>query len=675
MTTKADVDPWHHINTIRVLCADVVQKANSGHPGAPMGMAPVAHVLWKKFLKYNPVNALWPARDRFILSNGHACALLYAMLHLTGYPEWTMKDLLDFRQLGSKTPGHPEGHYNGIEVTTGPLGQGLANGVGLAIAEAHLAATYNKPGFNLVDHYTYVFCGDGCLQEGVTSEASSLAGHLGLGKLIVIYDDNKITIDGSTDLAFTEDVLKRYESYGWHTQNVPDGNSDLNAIEAAIAAAKKVTDKPSFIKLTTTIGFGSKKEGTEHVHGNPLGNEDIVQVKKRFGFDSAKTFDVSKETYDYYSHVEKGKADEQSWNDMFKKYSEAHPDLAKEFKRRVIDRRLPDGWKEKLPRYTPSDAPAATRKFGGKVLNVLADVIPEIFGGSADLNPSCFTYLEKSKDFQKNAYHNRNVRFGVREHAMCSIMNGISAYGGFIPFGSTFLNFIGYALGATVLAALSEIKCLFIMTHDSIGLGEDGPTHQPIEKYMIARETPNTLFFRPADGNETSGTYACAIQQDKTPSVIALSRQNVSNLKGTSIEGVAKGAYVIDECDGTPEIILIGTGSELELCVKAKTLLKDHKVRVVSFPCWELYEKQDIKYKESVFPDGVPVISVEAGSINGWARYAHASIGMTTFGASGKEKDIFKHFGFTPENVAEKAVLTINFYKGKNVPDLVHRPF
>jgi len=670
---KSD-NTWRHVNTIRVLCADVVQKANSGHPGAPMGMAPIAHLLWTQFLKYSPANPKWPARDRFVLSNGHACALQYAMLHLTGYTEWGMEELKSFRQLGSKAAGHPESHFGGIEVTTGPLGQGLSNAVGLAIAEAHLAATYNKPGFNIVDNYTYVFCGDGCLQEGITSEACSLAGHLGLGKLILFYDDNHITIDGSTDLSFTEDVLKRFEAYGWHTQHVADGNHDLDGISAATEAARKVTDRPSIIKVTTTIGIGSAKEGTMHVHGNPLGNEDVANVKKKYGFDPAKTFAVSDETYKEYNHVEKGKASEKEWEALFQKYAKEYPDLAKDFNRRMSGQ-LPEGWKSKLPKWSTSDAPAPTRKLGGKIINCLAEVMTELFGGSADLNPSCFTYIDKSIDFQKATRQGRNIRFGVREHGMCAIVNGLAAYGGFIPYGSTFLNFLGYALGATILAALSGIRALFIMTHDSIGLGEDGPTHQAVEKYMICRETPNMLFFRPADGNETSGTFVCAIENKKRPSVIALSRQNVSNLSSTSVEGVAKGAYIISDSDGKPGIILVGTGSELGLCIKAKDALKGVKVRVVSMPCWELYEEQDLKYKESIFPDGVPVISVEAGTINGWAKYAHGSIGMTSFGASGKDQDVFKHFGFTVENVAAKAQKTIEFYKNRNVPDLVHRPF
>eukprot|EP01122_Echinamoeba_exundans_P000077 TRINITY_DN10061_c1_g1_i1.p2 TRINITY_DN10061_c1_g1~~TRINITY_DN10061_c1_g1_i1.p2 ORF type:complete len:675 (+),score=221.12 TRINITY_DN10061_c1_g1_i1:173-2197(+) len=673
-----DAATQHRINAIRVLAADTVQKANSGHPGAPMGMAPMAYLLWKKFMKYSPKNPKWAGRDRFVLSNGHACALLYTMLHLSGYPAWSLDDLKNFRQLNSKTAGHPENIFPGIEVTTGPLGQGISNAVGLAMAEAQAAAHFNKEGFPVVDNYTYVFVGDGCLQEGVSSEACSLAGHLGLGKLVVLYDDNHITIDGETELSFTEDVLKRYEAYGWHVQSVADGNSDIDGLTKAIEAARAVKDKPSLIKVHTTIGYGSSKQGTEAVHGNPLGDKDLADVKKKFGFDPEKKFDIDEETRKFFDHTEQGDKDEAAWNAMFAKYEAAHPELAKEFRRRFLGKHLelPEGWEKLLPRFTPGSAAEATRKTSGRVLNALAKSMPELFGGSADLNPSCFTYLDGFPDFQKKTPEGRNIRFGVREHGMAAILNGLAAYGGYIPFGSTFMNFLGYAWGSAILSALSELRVIYVMTHDSIGLGEDGPTHQPIEKYMMVRETPHFLFLRPADGNETSGAYLAAISNEHRPSVISLSRQNVNQLAGTSPEAVLKGAYVLNDVEGTPDVILVGSGAEVELCVKAKEKLTaaGHKARVVSFPSWELFADQSQEYQLSVFPDGVPILSVEAGSSFGWSRWSHGSIGMSSFGKSGPAPKVYEHFGFTVDNIAAKAQKLVEFY-GKTAPSVVRRPF
>lgn len=651
-----------------------MQKANSGHPGAPMGMSPAAFVLFTKVLNFNPSNPKWAGRDRFVLSNGHACALLYSLLHLSGYKAWTMDVLKSFRQLDSIAAGHPENHFPGIETTTGPLGQGISNAVGLAIGESRLAAEFNKPGFNIIDNYTYVFCGDGCLQEGVSGEAGSLAGHLGLGKLIVIYDDNKITIDGETHLSFSEDVLHRYEAYGWHTQHVKDGDYDVNAIEAAIKAAKEVKDKPSIIKLTTTIGFGAAKQGTEGVHGSPLGAADVENVKKKFGLDHTKSFNIPDEVAKTFNHVAAGEAAEAAWNAKFAEYAKAFPHEAAEFKRREKGE-LPEGWEKVLPTYQPGSAMLATRKTSGNTLQVLAPVLPELFGGSADLNPSTFTYLEKYKAFQKDSHDGRNIHFGVREHAMAAAMNGLAAYGFFIPYGSTFLNFLGYALGSFSLSALSGFRMLYIFTHDSIGLGEDGPTHQAIEKFMLCRQTPNVLFIRPADGNETSAAYIAGIRNTHGPTLMALSRQNLSQLHGSSIEGALKGAYILQDSQGTPEVILTATGSEVEIAVAAAAKLTDVKVRVVSFPSWELFEQQSQEYKESVFTQGVPVLSIEAGIIHGWTRYAHASIGMTTFGASAPAPALYKKFGITADNAADKARALVAFHKTHPVAHLLQRPF
>jgi len=667
------------INTLRVLSADVVQKANSGHPGAPMGMSPMAYLLWTKYLKHNPANPHWYNRDRFVLSNGHACALLYCLLHLTGYEEFSLDELKRFRQVGSKTPGHPENSlvHGGIEVSTGPLGQGISNAFGLAIASAHLEATFNKPGFPVINNYTYVFTGDGCLQEGISSETASLAGHLGLGRLIVFYDDNQITIDGETELSFTEDVAKRYESYGWHVQIVGDGDNDLTGLTKAIENAYTIRDKPHFIKVKTTIGFGSAKQGTEKVHGSPLGADDVANVKKKFGFDPAQTFIIPEEAKAVYLNCkEKGKVLEQEWNSMLEKYAAQYPELSGEFNRRRSDV-LPANWKSVLPTYKPEDAGKATRQFSQTVINNLAKVIPELIGGSADLNPSTLTYMECSKDFQKHSPEGRNIRFGVREHGMAAVCNGLLAYGGFISYGSTFLNFIGYAMGAVRLSAISHFGVLYIMTHDSIGLGEDGPTHQPINSLMMIRAMPNILLLRPADGNEVSGAYAVAIENRKRPSVICLSRQTLPNLKGTSIDGVYKGAYVLSDSQPNtkPQVILVGTGSEVSLCVEAAALLKNVNVRVVSMPTWELFKEQSNEYQLSVFPDGVPVLAVEAGSVTGWQEFAHAVVGMKSFGESGPAKDVFKKFGFTADNIANKANQVLEFYSKHPCVSKVLRPF
>ncbi|KAI8925833.1 Transketolase, thiamine diphosphate binding domain-containing protein [Entophlyctis helioformis] len=667
------------INTIRTLAADVVQKANSGHPGAPMGCAPMAHVLFSKFMTANPKSPHWISRDRFVLSNGHGCVLQYILLHLLGY-NLSMEDLQSFRQLGSKTPGHPEANHGvfGIEVSTGPLGQGISNAVGLAIAEAHMAATFNRPGYNVVDNYTFAITGDGCLQEGVQAEAVSLAGHLQLGKLIVLYDDNHISIDGDTNLGFTEDVNKRFESYGWHTQTIADGNHDLAGLAAAIEAAKAVKDKPSLIKIRTIIGFGSVNEGEEKVHGAPLGAKDIAQVKTKFGFDPEKTFHVSPEVYKHYADIAaRGANAEAQWTKVFEAYSAAFPDLAAELKRRTSNE-LPANWKSLLPVYTPADAAVATRKLSETVLNKIAPAIPELIGGSADLTGSNLTRWKTAEDFQPNAtglgtYAGRYIRFGVREHGMAAICNGIHAYGGLVPFGATFFNFIGYALGAVRLSALSKHQVLYIMTHDSIGLGEDGPTHQPIETLASIRSLPNIITLRPADGNETSGAYVAALENRTRPSVLILTRQNLPQLAGSSIEKTLKGAYVLAEPAGGAKahITLVGTGSEVSLAVDTAALLAKDGIhaRVVSMPSWELFEDQPHEYRQSVFVEGIPTLSMEAMSTFGWGKYAHASVGVDTFGASGPYQQVYKKFGLVPEDVAAKAKKVVAHYSAGRVPE------
>jgi len=670
------------IDSVRVLSAETVQAAKSGHPGAPMGCAPMAHLLWSEVMKYSPADPLWSNRDRFVLSNGHGCALQYSMLHLTGY-DVSLQDLKDFRQVGSKTPGHPEvGVTAGVEVSTGPLGQGISNAVGLAISETHLAAKFNKPDFPVVDNFVYVICGDGCLQEGVSSEACSLAGHLGLGKLIVLYDDNLITIDGETDLSFGEDVNARYEAYGWHVQTVASGDStDVSEMRAAVKAAQAVTDRPSIIKIRTTIGFGAAKQGTCKVHGSPIGDEDIAKVKGDFGLPAGK-FEVAPEVTDFYASLKaKGAASKAEYDAMLAKYAAAHPELNAEFERTVKgDHTLPAGWEACLPTYTADSPTKATRQYSQQVLGAIVDKIPELIGGSADLTPSNLTKVEgNAVDYSPKTPEGRYIRFGVREHGMCAISNGIAAYNGLVPFASTFLTFVGYALGAMRVAALSHFRVIYIMTHDSIGLGEDGPTHQPIETLASLRSMPNMTVIRPADGNETAGAYKMALENAHGPTVLALSRQGCVNFAGSSVEGVSKGAYVIQEAEGTKAflgVILVATGSEVQLCGKAAAALnaKGVNTRVVSFPCWSAYDAQSPEYKEETFPTGVPVLSVEALCVTGWEKYAHAHIGMTTFGASGKGPALMDHFGFSEANVVDKAEKLIAYYKG-SAPTLVRPSF
>ena len=651
------------INSIRFLAIDAVQKANSGHPGLPMGAAPMAFVLWDRFMRINPKNPKWFNRDRFVLSAGHGCMLQYALMYLAGYDSVTLDDIKQFRQWGSKTPGHPENfETEGVEVTTGPLGQGICNGVGLAIAEAHLAAKFNKPDSKIVDHYTYVILGDGCNMEGVSGEACSLAGHLGLGKLIALYDDNHISIDGSTDIAFTEDVGKRFEAYGWHVLHVENGNDDLDAIQKAIEAAKAVTDKPSMIKVTTTIGYGSpNKSNTADVHGAALGADEVKATRENLGWEYPE-FEVPEDALKHFRKaVERGAQLEDEWNKTFAEYKAKYAEEAAEFER-LLSGKLPEGWEQALPTYTPDDKALATRKNSEIVLNAIAKVLPELIGGSADLTHSNYTLLKGFGDFQKGHYENRNLRFGVREHGMGAICNGIALHGsGLIPYGATFLVFTDYMRAAIRLSALSLAGVIWVMTHDSIGLGEDGPTHQPIEHIASLRAIPNLIVMRPADGNETSAAYKVAIENRHRPTLLALSRQNLPNLVGSSIEAASKGGYILSDSDGTPELILIGTGSEVELCVKAAEQLRGEgkKVRVVSIPSWEIFDEQDEAYRESVLPKAVTKrLSVEAGTTFGWCHYVGSegiSIGIDRFGVSSPAKIAFEKFGFTVDNVVAKA--------------------
>ena len=630
-----------------------------------MGAAPMSYVLWNDFMRYNPKNPQWFNRDRFVLSAGHGSMLHYALLHLTGYDSVSIEDIKGFRQWGSSTPGHPENFETaGIEVTTGPLGQGIANGVGLALAEAHLAAKFNKPDATIVDHYTYVIVGDGCNMEGISGEAASIAGHWGLGKLIVLYDDNHISIDGSTDVAFTEDVTKRFESYNWHTIHVKDGNTDLGALAAALAEAKKVTDKPTMIKVTTTIGYGSpNKSGTAGIHGAALGASEIELTRAFLNWEYAP-FELPADAVAHMRQaIERGAKSESEWNAALAAYTAKYPTEAADFAS-LTSRKLPAGWDSVLPSYTPADPAVATRKSSEICLNKLSTVLPGLMGGSADLTHSNLTELKVSGDFQKGAYENRNVHFGVREHAMGAICNGMALHNsGLIPYGATFLIFSDYMRAAIRLSALSQVGSIWVMTHDSVGQGEDGPTHQPIETIASLRAIPNLTVIRPADGNETSGGYKVAIElsNNQAPTLLAFSRQNLPNLPGTSIAGVAKGAYTIVDAAGTPDIILIGTGSEVSLCVTAaeKLTAEGKKVRVVSMPSWELFDAQDAAYQESVLPKAVTKrVAVEAACSMGWHRFIGTEGGLVTidrFGASAPGNVLMDKFGFTVDNVVATA--------------------
>lgn len=646
------------IDTLRLLAVDAVEKAKSGHPGAPLGCAPIAYLLFHKLMKHNPEHFKWPDRDRFVLSNGHASALLYSTLHLAGY-KVTLDDLKSFRQWHSKTPGHPEsGETEGVEVTTGPLGQGFGMAVGMGIAEKHLAAVYNKPGFEIVNHHTYVLCGDGDLMEGISHEAASLAGTLKLGKLIVLYDDNLISLDGPTEWSYTEDVLKRFEAYHWHTQRVSDGN-DLNAIEAAIEAAKAETDKPSLIAVRTIIGYGSPKAGTNKVHGEAMGPADTAATKKYFGFPEDQSFYIPEDALkNWRKAVDRGKALEADWNKLFDGYAAKYPELGEQFKRTFANKRKA-GWEKALPSF-PAGKPVATRNAGNAVMNAIADVMPELFGGAADLTASTKTIFKNSPHFAADPA-GRNVFFGVREFAMCAAVNGMAAHEGLVPYGSTFFTFSDYAKPAIRLAALARAHSIFVFTHDSIGLGEDGPTHQPIEHLMMLRAVPDLTDYRPADANETAACWRLALERNGA-SFFALSRQDLPIIDPATHDvyaGVSKGAYILEDAPN-PQVILIGTGSEVWPCVEAKKQLDSQGIaaRVVSMPSWEIFDEQSPEYKDSVLPAGVPKLAVEAGSPLGWWKYVGKDgdvIGLDRFGASAPGPKVLAELGFTAENVAARA--------------------
>jgi len=646
------------IDTLRLLAVDAVEKAKSGHPGAPLGCAPIAYLLFHKLMKHNPGHFKWADRDRFVLSNGHASALLYSTLYLCGY-NMTIDDLKSFRQLHSKTPGHPEvGEAEGVEVTTGPLGQGFGMSVGLAMAEKHLAAVYNKPGFDIVDHHTYVLCGDGDMMEGVSHEAASLAGTLGLGKLIVLYDDNLISLDGPTELSFTEDVLKRFEAYHWHVQRVTDGN-DLNAIEAAIENAKAETARPSFIAVRTVIGYGSPKAGTNKVHGEAMGPADAAATKKFFGFPEDQSFYVPEDALANWRKVgERGAAIEAEWKKLFEKYRAQYPDLAAEFERTKSNKRKA-GWEKALPSF-PAGKPVATRNAGFTVMNAIAEVVPELFGGAADLTASTKTIFKPGANFHVDPA-GRNVFFGVREFAMCAAVNGMAAHEGLVPFGSTFFTFSDYCKPAIRLAALMRSHSLFVYTHDSIGLGEDGPTHQPIEHLTMLRAVPDLTDFRPADANETAACWRLALERTG-PSFFALTRQDlpvIDPATHNAYANVSKGGYVLEDAPN-PKVILIGTGSEVWPCIEAKKQLDAEGIptRVVSLPSWEIFDEQSAEYKASVLLAGVKKLAVEAGSPLGWWKYVGLDgdvIGLDRFGASAPGPKVLAELGFTAENVAARA--------------------
>jgi transketolase len=649
------------INALRFLAVDAVEKANSGHPGAPLGDAPIAYLLFHKYMRHNPKHSKWTNRDRFVLSNGHASAMLYGVLHLTGY-NLSIEDLEQFRQYGSKTPGHPEyGHTDGVELTTGPLGQGFAMGVGLAIAEKHLAAVYNRPGFDIVDHYTYGLCGDGDLMEGVSHEAASLAGTLGLGKLIFLYDDNLISLDGPTELSFTEDVLKRFEAYHWHVQIVEDGN-DLEGISKAIEAAQAVKDKPSLIAVRTVIGYGSPKAGTSKAHGEALGADAVKQTKKNLGWPEDKFFYVPDDAArNWLQSVDKGAQEESDWNALFAKYKKAFPELAAEFER-VQEGRLKDGWRQGLPQFPADSKPVATRTAGNTVMNALVKShVPELLGGAADLSTSTKTIFKDSANFHIDPKGD-NIFFGVREFGMCAMVNGMAAHGGIIPYGSTFFVFSDYAKPALRLAALMQTHSLFVFTHDSIGLGEDGPTHQPIEQLTMLRAIPFLTDFRPADANETSAVWGLALER-KGPSFMALSRQDLPLLdpvRQRVFEGVRHGAYIVEQGSDSPDLLIVGTGSELWPAIAAAEQLKKDGIvaRIVSMPSTHIFDEQSESYKASIFPAHLPKLAIEAGATLGWWKYVGLDgdvIGIDRFGASGQGTTVLEKLGFGADNVIARA--------------------
>ena len=656
------------INTIRTLSLDAVQKAESGHPGLPLGMAPTAYVLWTKFMRYNPKNPKWFNRDRFLLSAGHGSMLLYSLLHLTGY-DLLIDDIKHFRQLHSKTPGHPENYMTpGVEITTGPLGQGFANGVGMAMAEAHLAAKFNQDGFPIINHHIYCICSDGDLMEGVSYESASLAGHLKLSNLIYFYDDNNITIEGNTSIAFNEDVTKRFEAAGWHVLEVADGN-DLEAIERAILGAHEIKDKPKLIRVKTIIGFGMPKAGTNKAHSDAPGEEAVRETKRNLGWDENKHFYVPKEASAHFREaIKRGAQYEKDWDALVKKYEKAHGDLGKTLKETRLNK-LPEGWEKSLPKFESVEA-KATRAYSGEVINAIAGTVPQLFGGSADLAPSNNTNIKDAGDFEPENYAGRNIHFGIREHSMGAEMNGMALYGSVIPYGGTFQTFSDYMRPAIRLAALSHVQTIFVFTHDSIGLGEDGPTHQSVEHLAAMRAIPNLAVIRPCDAHETREAWRAALQRDNAPTAFAFSRQKVDLIdrkKYADARGLHKGAYVLAEAEdkqgkaAAPKLIIIATGSEVGLAMQARELLNSQNIptRVVSMPCWEFFDEQTPKYKESVLPKNVTArLAIEAGVSLGWHKYvgdAGDTLTVDKFGASAPAADVFKEFGFTVENVVRKA--------------------
>jgi transketolase len=647
------------IDTLRILAVDTVQKANSGHPGAPLALSPAAYVLFHKIMRHSPSNSKWADRDRFVLSNGHASALIYGTLYLSGY-KLTLDDLKGFRQWGSKTPGHPEYHHtDGIEVTTGPLGQGFAMSVGLAMAEKHLATVYNKPGYEIVNHHTYGIMGDGDVMEGISHEAASLAGTLGLGKLIFLYDDNLISLDGPTELSFTENVYARFEAYGWQVLRVADGN-DIVALEAAIKEGQAETSKPTLIGVRTVIGYGSPKAGTNKVHGEALGVEATAATKKFFGFPEDKSFYVPDEALENWRKaVDAGKKYEDDWNALFAKYKAEYPELAAEFDRTQSGKRK-EGWASVIPSF-PAGKPQATRNAGSTVLNALEKTVPELFGGAADLTASTKTIFKDSPSFHVDPI-GRNIFFGVREFAMCAAVNGIAAHGGLLPFGSTFFVFSDYCKSALRMAAIMQTNNLFIFTHDSVALGEDGPTHQPIEHLMALRAVPCLTDFRPADANETAAAWRIALERIG-PSFMALTRQDLPVFDPATVDtyaGVSKGGYVVQDAEN-PEIVIIGTGSEVWTAIDGAKLLADAgiKARVVSLPSWKIFDEQTAEYRDSILLPGVPKLAIEAGATLGWWKFLAGAkgdvIGLDRFGASAPGNIAMKELGFSGENVAARA--------------------
>jgi transketolase len=649
-----------------MLSADSVEKANSGHPGMPMGAATMAYVLWTRFFKHNPANPDWSDRDRFVLSAGHGSTLLYSLLHLTGY-DLSLEELKNFRQWGSKTPGHPESHITkGVETTTGPLGQGFANGVGMAIAERFLAAHFNRPGHDIVDHHIYGIVSDGDLMEGVSHEAASLAGHLKLGNIIYFYDDNHISIDGSTDLAFTENRVDRFKAYDWHVQTVEDGN-DIEAIERAIRAAQEEKDRPSLISVRTHIGYGSpNKQDTASAHGEPLGAEELKLTKENLGWPLEPEFLIPEEALKHFRQaLEKGKAWEREWTDRFQAYEKAHPELAAECQG-WMSGQLPDGWEKEIPSFPADPKGVATRVASGTVLSAVAPVFPNLIGGSADLAPSNKTFVKGGEVFQGGQYAGRNFHFGVREHGMGSIMNGMALHGGLIPYGGTFLIFSDYMRPPIRLAAMMGLKVIYIFTHDSIGLGEDGPTHQPIEQLAALRAIPNLTVLRPCDANETAEAWRFALEHKEGPVALALTRQGLPILdrkKFESAKDLHRGGYVLsDDGDKQPDIILMGSGSEVHVAIEAANKLREKGVaaRVVSMPSWELFDKQPEAYRDQVLPPEINTrVAVEAGATQGWHRYLGnkaAVIGIDHFGASAPYKILYEKFGITADRVVEKAL-------------------